>query len=109
MLRLEKVGSGFSGLAGFFRSSNQPHKRDRPDRRNEVWFGGGVPGCSSPQQPVFLRTAIRLGWGTAQLIESDHAGNARDADVGVDGNGNAAAVLFRHDGTRNDIASNVFR
>ena len=28
------------------------------------------------QRPVFLRTAIRLGWGTAQLIESDHAGNA---------------------------------
>ena len=59
------------------------------------------------QRPVFLRTAIRLGWGTAQLIESDHAGNARDADVGVDGSGNVAAVLFRYDGTRNNIASNV--
>ena len=97
MLRLGKVGSGFSGLSGFFRSSNQPHLV-------QSW----VPPFDGTG-PVSLRTAIRLGWGTAQLIEGDHADNARGADVGVDGSGNAAAVWFQYDGTRNDIASTVFR
>jgi hypothetical protein len=40
------------------------------------------------------------GWGTAQLIETDNAGNALAPHVAVDPSGNALAVWSQSDGTR---------
>jgi hypothetical protein len=48
------------------------------------------------------------GWGIAQLIETD-SGNALNPQVGVDGSGNAVAVWYQDDGTRNDIWFNTRR
>ncbi|VAW89606.1 hypothetical protein MNBD_GAMMA17-697, partial [hydrothermal vent metagenome] len=42
-------------------------------------------------------------WGTAELIEDDDAGNARDPQIAVDNNGNALAVWFQSDDTRRNI------
>ena len=49
-----------------------------------------------------------VGWGTAQLIETDNSGDAGFPQVGIDGSGNAIAVWHQYDGARNDIWSNRF-
>jgi uncharacterized membrane-anchored protein len=48
------------------------------------------------------------GWGTAELIETDNAGNAIAPQVAVDPNGNALAVWNQSDGTRISIWANRF-
>ena len=40
------------------------------------------------------------GWGTATLIETDDAGNAAIPQVAMDSSGNAVAVWYQSDGTR---------
>jgi len=47
-------------------------------------------------------------WGTAQLIETDDAGEALRPQIAVDGSGNAIAVWQQFDGTRNNIWANRF-
>jgi hypothetical protein len=49
------------------------------------------------------------GWSTAQLIENDDAGDAKDPDVAMDDQGNATAVWSQSDGVRDNIWSNQFR
>ncbi len=48
----------------------------------------------------------RFGWGTAQLIETDNAGNALDPQITTDANGKAIAVWRQSDGTRENIWAN---
>ncbi len=48
------------------------------------------------------------GWGTAQLIETDDAGNASFPKIAVDASGNAVAVWHQSDGMRNNIWSNRY-
>lgn len=48
------------------------------------------------------------GWGTAEHIETDDAGNAENPQVAVDENGNAIAVWHQSDGTRNNIWANRY-
>lgn len=48
------------------------------------------------------------GWGTSTLLETNDAGPARNAQVGVDANGNALAVWQQSDGTRTDIFASRF-
>jgi hypothetical protein len=48
------------------------------------------------------------GWGAAELIEMDDAGDAVDPQVAVDPDGNAVAVWYQSDGTRTNIWSNRF-
>lgn len=59
---------------------------------------GGGGGGGSPAK----------AWGTAQLIETDNAGNATLPQIAVDGSGNAIAVWRQHDGTRDNIWANRF-
>ena len=54
------------------------------------------------------RLTVGAGWATAVLIETDDAGDAALPQVAVDGTGNAIAVWYQSDGTRNDILSNRF-
>ncbi len=54
------------------------------------------------------RYASGTGWGSAQLIESDNAGDAFFPEIAVDGNGNALAVWEQSDGTRDNIWSNRY-
>jgi len=54
------------------------------------------------------RLTAGSGWGTAALIETADAGDAALPQVAVDGIGNAIAVWYQSDGTRNDIVSNRF-
>ena len=47
-------------------------------------------------------------WGAAVPIETDNAGNARNPRIAFDANGNAIAVWFQSDGTRNNITANRY-
>jgi len=59
--------------------------------RDSIWSNRYVPG---------------LGWGSAQLIETNDAGDALAPEVAVDESGNAVAVWWQSDGMRYDIWSN---
>jgi hypothetical protein len=48
-------------------------------------------------------------WRTAQLIETDAAGDAHTPTVAVDLHGNVTAVWRQSDGTRYNIWSNMYR
>ena len=48
------------------------------------------------------------GWGTATLIETDNSGDANTPQVAIDPSGNAVAVWYQDDGTRNNIWSNRY-
>jgi len=54
------------------------------------------------------RYTASVGWGAAELMELDDAGDALDPQVAVDANGNAMAVWHQSDGTRNNIWSNRY-
>ena len=53
-------------------------------------------------------TAATNSWGTATLIETDDAGDALNAQIAIDANGNALAVWQQSDGTRNNIWANRY-
>lgn len=61
--------------------------------RDNIWARGYVPGS---------------GWGTGTLIETGDAGPGENADVAVDAAGNAVAVWYQSDGTRDNIWVNHF-
>ncbi len=48
------------------------------------------------------------GWGVAELLEMDNAGNTETPQVAVDPKGNAVAVWRQNDGERGDISANRF-
>ncbi|MGA1820950.1 MAG: hypothetical protein ACMUIG_00325, partial [Thermoplasmatota archaeon] len=54
------------------------------------------------------RYTAGVGWDNAQLIETDNDGGAAYPQVAVDSAGNAVAVWYQFDGTRNNICSNLF-
>jgi Glucodextranase, domain B len=54
------------------------------------------------------RYVVGTGWETAQLVETNDSGGARDPQVAVDGLGNFVAVWFQYDGSRADIWSNRY-
>src|SRR5713226_5301863 len=64
--------------------------------------GGGGGGNDSPA------ATPSKAWGTAQLIETDNAGDAFYPQIAVDAGGNATAVWTQFDGTRNNIWANRF-
>ncbi|MDH3202924.1 MAG: Ig-like domain-containing protein [Myxococcales bacterium] len=61
--------------------------------RNNIWANRFTPG---------------VGWGVAELIETDDAGSALDPDVAVGPDGEAIAVWHQSDGDRNNIWANRF-
>ena len=66
----------------------------QPDgTRNNIWANRFTPSA---------------GWGAAEQIETDNAGDAFGPHVAVDPDGNAVAVWFQSDGTRNNIWANRF-
>jgi hypothetical protein len=48
------------------------------------------------------------GWGTADLIETDDVGRALSPQIAMDPNGNAVAVWYQFDGTRDNIWANRY-
>ncbi|RJF96460.1 hypothetical protein D3870_21820 [Noviherbaspirillum cavernae] len=54
------------------------------------------------------RYTVGAGWGTAQLIETGNAGDARLPQIAFDASGNALAVWTQSDGTRYSIWSNRY-
>jgi len=72
-------------------------------------------GIAVWHQPDGVRTNIWSnrytptgGWGIAELIETDNAGNAEGSQVAIDPSGDALAVWEQVDGTRENIWSNRF-
>jgi hypothetical protein len=51
------------------------------------------------------RFTIGAGWGTAQLLEQDNEGEARDGSLAVDATGNAMAVWSHSNGPTSNIQS----
>ena len=59
--------------------------------------------------PLFPAAAdSSAGWGLAELIETDNAGDARYVEVAVDSSGNAMAVWRQTDGIRYNIWANHY-
>jgi hypothetical protein len=54
------------------------------------------------------RYTAATGWGTAELIEGDNAGDAFDSQIAIDASGNALAVWAQSDGTRSNIWANRY-
>ncbi|MBL0212145.1 MAG: hypothetical protein IPQ13_14720 [Holophagaceae bacterium] len=54
------------------------------------------------------RYSAGTGWGTAALIETDNTGDASEAKIAMDPNGNALAVWSQDDGTRTNIWANRY-
>ncbi len=50
----------------------------------------------------------KAGWGTAERIETDNAGDASSPQIAIDANGNAMAVWYQDDGTRYNVWSNRY-
>ena len=70
-----------------------------------------IIGClllASVASETSLGDDVNSGWGTATLIETDDAGHAIIPQVAVDGSGNATAVWYQYDGTRDNIWSNRY-
>ncbi len=55
------------------------------------------------------RYTVGQGWGTAALIETDNAGSTYYPQIAFDANGNALAVWYQFDGTRNNVWSNRYQ
>ncbi len=53
-------------------------------------------------------TAATGAWGTAALIETDDTGGAYGPQIAFDGSGNAIAVWYQSDGTRDNILANRY-
>ncbi|MFO8050518.1 MAG: hypothetical protein R6V01_02320 [Thermoplasmatota archaeon] len=54
------------------------------------------------------RYVAGMGWGTAELIETDNTGSARLTRIAIDGSGNAVSVWELSRGARYDIWSNRY-
>ena len=54
------------------------------------------------------RYVSATGWGAAALIETDNAGDAYNPQIAFDSSGNAIAVWYQYDGTRNNIYANRY-
>lgn len=54
------------------------------------------------------RYTVGIGWGTAQLIETDNAGSAIAAWLGIDSNGNVTVVWQQSDGSRDNLWANRY-
>ncbi|MCI5145379.1 MAG: hypothetical protein D3923_07570 [Candidatus Electrothrix sp. AR3] len=54
------------------------------------------------------RYVVGVGWGTAELIETDNSGDAESPQLGVDAAGNAFVVWQQFDGTRKNIWANRY-
>jgi hypothetical protein len=106
------VGSGW-GTAQMIETDNAGDAgRDFPP---QIAFDGGGNALAVWEQSDGTRTSIWANrytaggaWGTAQLIETDNAGNARSPSIAFDGGGNALAVWDQSDGTRSNIWANRY-
>lgn len=54
------------------------------------------------------RYTLNGGWGSAELLETDNAGDANSPQLAVDANGNALAVWSQFDGTYTNIWANRY-
>jgi hypothetical protein len=57
---------------------------------------------------VANRYTAGTGWGSAELIETVNSGSAEFPQIAVDASGNALAVWYQYDGTRNNIWANRY-
>lgn len=57
---------------------------------------------------VSKRYVSGVGWGNAQLVETDDSGDAGIPDVAMDDNGNAIAVWTQYDGVRFNVKSSRY-
>jgi hypothetical protein len=68
-----------------------------------VWMQSDFPG-----ENIWANRFDGVGWGTAELIETDDSGWALRPQIAMDGTGAAIAVWQQSDGTRYNIWANRF-
>ncbi len=68
-----------------------------------VWYQSDVARFN-----IWANRFDGTSWGTAELIETDNAGSARVPQIAFDSSGNAIAVWYQSDGTRDNIWANRF-
>lgn len=54
------------------------------------------------------RYTVGSGWGSAELVETNNAGNAYDPQIALDSNGTAFTVWVQDDGNRYNIRANRY-
>ena len=69
-----------------------------------IWF----QRSGSRDNIMAERYAPASGWGSAELLEADNAGNARDPQIAVDASGAAFAVWYQGDGRRDNLWAQRF-
>lgn len=77
---------------------------DRSGNAISVWYqdDGTRPSIMAN------RYTMGLGWGTAELLETDDTGGAYNPQIAFDQSGNALAVWAQDDGTRFNILANRY-
>jgi len=94
LIEIDNVGDAWSPQVAVDASGNAVAVWQQSDgTRSNIWAN---------------RYVVGTGWGTAQLIETDNAGGALSHQVSVGASGNAVAVWYQSDGTRNNIWANRY-
>ncbi len=92
LIETDSTGSALNPQIAVDANGNAIAVWDQSDgTRRNIWANHYLPG---------------FGWGTAELIETDNAGDAASPQIAVDANGNAIAVWYQSDGTRDNIWAN---
>ena len=68
-----------------------------------VWFQS-----DGPRYNIWANHFDGTSWGTPELIENDNAGRVAEPQIAFDNNGNAIAVWYQSDSTRDNIWANRF-
>ena len=68
-----------------------------------VWMQSDIPNFN-----IWANRFDGVSWGTAELIETDDAGDATLPQIAMDGTGAAVAVWRQNDGPRTNIRANRF-
>jgi hypothetical protein len=93
LLETDNVGNAFQPQIAFDSSGNAI----------AVWYQN-----DGTRDNIYANRFNGTNWGTAELIETDDAGNADRPQIAFDSSGNAIAVWYQNDGTRNNIWANRF-
>jgi hypothetical protein len=94
LIETNNLGNAYNSRVSVHSSGNATAVWDQSDGlRYNIWSS---------------RYVVGTGWGAPQLIESENMGNARAPEVSLDGLGNAVAVWYQSDGTRNNVHSNRY-
>ena len=104
------VGTGWGTTAELIETENWGDARDPQVAMDDSGNAIAVwQQYDSIRESVYSnRYVADIGWGDAELIETENWGDAREPQMAMDDSGNATAVWRQWDGTRYNIWSNRY-